>query len=154
MLTLDAIVIWPFHWLVTLPISAFPHSVISAELYPKSYQWISRFDKCVKTVAGNSPKPTTVKGPVALKQILSASVFATTEVDKNDPLGLREGTYVEVWPVDSGSSGRTRGIVVGISVSEIVLVVPAKEDKNKLVHVHFPRIGFRAREVDAIQAKI
>ena len=91
------------------------------------------------------PKPTTLKGADAIKHITCADhAELDTEllVDEKDPLGLQKGEEVEVWPTDSGMRHRDRGMLVGLTGREVVLMVRS-EVGGKEVRIHAPRTNFR-----------
>jgi hypothetical protein len=106
-----------------------------------------RFRKAVKAAQAAVAKPTTLNGDAALQRILDAR-FAEQEstVDEEDPLGLKKGTEVEVWPIDTGVRHRDRGRVVGLTQDEVVLSV-TPEAEGKEIRVHFPRTNFRIEAV-------
>jgi hypothetical protein len=129
---------------------ALPPNLISAKQFPKVFAWIQRFDKTVKAAATKRGKPKTVKGDEAASTV-GASEFAEQEgqVDSEDPLGLKKGDTVEVFPTDSGSNHKDRGLLVALNGKEIV--VESKTREGKTVRVHAPRHGFRVRVVKGSQ---
>jgi len=150
----DIEAVWPFDWLVGLK-GALPCELISEKQFPKVFAWIERFNKAIKAAKASAPKPTTVKGEAALQRITNAR-FADAEVavDEHDPLGLRQGEEVEVWPTDSGFRHRDHGRLVGLTPDEVVLSV-ASQAEQKEVRLHFPRTNFRIKAVkDASVAKL
>lgn len=94
-----------------------------------------------------APKPTALKGDVAAQRIFNAS-YAEKDlgIDQADPLGLQQGTPVEIYPTDSGSRHHDEGRLEGLSEDEAVLSVGSK---GKEVRVHFPRTGFRIKTLTA-----
>jgi len=140
----DIEAVWPFDWLNGLK-GALPRELISEKQYPKVFAWIARFNDALKAAKTQAPKPASLKGNAAAQRILSAS-FAekALKVDNGDPLGLQEGTDVEVFPIDSGSQHRDRGRLVGLTGDEVVLSIQAQGNE---VHVHYPRTGFRIKAV-------
>ena len=104
----------------------------------------------VKEAKSRAPKPTTLKADAATKRIVSAS-FAEEEatVDEQDPLGLKKGQEVEVWPIDSGSKHRDTGALLGLSKEEVVLSVKPEAYGAEL-RLHFPRTNFRIRAVNNV----
>jgi hypothetical protein len=74
--------------------------------------------------------------------------FAEKEsiVDENDPIGLKKGADVEVWPIDTGVRHRDHGRLVGLTRDEVVLSVKS-EAEGKEIRVHFPRTNFRIQAV-------
>jgi len=142
----DIEAIWPFHWLNGMK-DALPPDLISAKLYPKVFSWIGRFDKAIKAARSAAPTPLTLKGDEAFRRIIHAN-FADNDVaiDEQDPLGLKKGEEVEVWPIDTGFTHRDRGLLVGLNQEEVVLAVrPEKEGEE--IRLHFPRTNFRVRAV-------
>ena len=70
-------------------------------------------------------------------------------MDESDPTGLRKGEVVEVWPIDSGSSGRDRGALVGLDWGEVVVEGVVGVGMGVSVRIHAPRHGFRIRRARA-----
>jgi hypothetical protein len=135
--------VWPFHWLTGLK-GAIPSDQISAELYPKVFAWISRFQAAASAAAKSLGKPKTVKGTEAAASIESSD-FAEKigDVDQNDPSGLKRGQQVVVWPIDTGFRNKEKGQLLALSVSEIV--IETKTQNGQTVRVHAPRHGFRVK---------
>lgn len=136
-----SVAVWPFHWLARIK-GALPPNTISSEQYPKVFAWIDRFGKAVSAARSSAPKPATLKGADAVAQINQAE-FSDEEgqVDKNDPLGLKKGQDVEVWPTDSGFKHYDQGKLVALTAKEVVVAGQTKT--NKEIKIHFPRISFR-----------
>lgn len=141
MLTCDDVAaIWVLHWMRDLK-GALPADLINAERFPKVFGWIDRFNEAVNAAKKRNAKPTAVTGEEARERILGARyVDADIGVDEKDPLGFKKGEMVEVWPTDSGSSGRDRGKLVGLDGEEVVITLGQGEEEIRL---HFPRTGFR-----------
>ena len=133
--------VWPFHWLAGVQ-GALPPTIISAKQYPRVFAWIDRFQKAVSTAKSSAPKPTTLKGADAVAQI-TQSAFSDPEgqVDENDPLSLKKGQDVEVWPIDSGFRHHDQGKLVALTTKEVVVTGRTKTSKE--IRVHFPRTNFR-----------
>jgi len=147
------IAIWPFHWLVEME-GALPPSVISQTQFPKVFAWISRFRNALKQAKSSGFKPVAVKGDDVVKYMQSARFVETAgEVDANDPLGLKAGELVEMWPIDSGFTHRDRGILVTLTPNEMVV---AKRTKigDREIYVHMPRWGFRITKVKTEGARL
>ena len=143
--------VWTFDWLNGLK-GALPRELISEKKYPKVFAWIARFNEALKDAKSKAPKPATLKGDTAAERILNAS-FANKDlgVDAADPLGLRQGAEVEVFPIDSGTKHKDRGILIGLTEDEVVL---STKVKGKELRLHFPRTGFRIREVNGGASKL
>ncbi|KAI9843300.1 MAG: hypothetical protein M1837_006515 [Sclerophora amabilis] len=140
----DIEAIWPFQWIVEIK-GALPPSLVSAKIYPKVYAWIGRFNAAISSAKSSAPKPRSLKGAEALKQIVSAGDNGPTlEIDGNDPFHLRMGQNIEVWPIDSGFNHHEQGRLLGLSKDEVVLEAQTKIG-DKTVRVHAPRHGFRIR---------
>lgn len=126
---------------------ALPQNLFSPKQYPKVFAWVDRFSKAVAAAKQVAPKPTTLKGPEAAKRIVQADFADTvTLVDETDPLGLKAGQEVEVWPTDSGFKHRDRGRLVALTSQEVVIATPPKEGGNE-IRVHHPRVGFRIQAI-------
>lgn len=136
--------IWIFDWLNGLK-GALPGELISEKHFPKTYAWIARFNSVLQGAKSQAPKPATLKGDIAAQRIFNAS-YAENDlgVDQMDPLGLQQGASVEVFPMDSGSRHHDRGSLIGLSEDEVVLSVQAE---GQVVHVHYPRTGFRIKSI-------
>ena len=67
-------------------------------------------------------------------------------IDPGDPLQLREGTNVELYPTDGGGfTHKDRGRLIKLTKDEVAISVkPSLGDKE--VHVHAPRWNFRVVE--------
>jgi hypothetical protein len=139
--------IWLFHWISRLP-GALDSDVISPKIFPKTYAWIERFDAAIKKAIKSSPKPTDLKGPAAAQAVLQASYVDIPKVDDPDPLRIKAGEVVEVWPIDSGSSGRDSGKLVGLDRGQIVIEKKC-QDESEDVRLHFPRTIFRVRKLES-----
>jgi hypothetical protein len=148
--------IWPFHWLTTMP-GALPTAIISPTQFPKTFAWISRFDKHTKSAHKSlTPPPASIKGPDAAKRILSsdftdvqlaAESCAGVELGENEPSGLKVGDEVKLSPTDSGASHKDVGKLVWLDGEEIV--IEKKSEEGVPVRIHAPRHGFRVVRSDA-----
>lgn len=137
--------VWPFDWL--LGMKALPEEHFGADVFPKTHAWIKRFGVVVKkAMAAN--KPVTLKGPQALAVVTKAGkgVGESQSFEANDPLGLKQGDEVEVWPIDSGFGHKDRGRLVVLTRDEIAVEVKTKEGGHP-IRVHMPRWGFRVQKV-------
>ena len=133
---------------------ALPPAIISAKQYPKVFAWIDRFSKAVSTAKSSSPKPTTLKGAEAIKHITQADYVDTLQsVDHNEPLGLKQGQEIEVWPLDSGFRHHDRGRLVALTSKEVVVASPTKIG-GKEIRIHCPRTNFRIQVVGEAGARL
>lgn len=121
--------------------------MISPKIFPKTYAWIERFDTAIKKAIKANPKPTDLKGPAAAQAVLQASYADNPKVDDPDPLRIKAGEVVEVWPTDSGSSGRDSGKLVGLDREQVVIEKKC-QDESKDVRLHFPRTIFRVWKLE------
>ncbi len=145
--------IWPFHWLVELK-GALPPSLISEKQFPKVFAYLDRFSKAMSAAKSSSPKPVTLKGADAVK-FVSQAEFAEPEgqVDDSDPLALKKGEDVEVWPIDTGFKHHDRGRLVALTLKESVVTVQTKVG-GKEIRIHHPRTNFRIQAASTPEAKL
>ncbi|KAF1945713.1 hypothetical protein EJ02DRAFT_500660 [Clathrospora elynae] len=139
----DIEAIWPFDFLTDMHL---PPDLISPKQYPKVYAWLARYRAAREQASNLVPKPTVLDGQAAANCILGSELAETSNsVDEQDPLGLKQGVEVEVYPADWGSEYRDRGRLVGLSVDEVVIAVESKGEGK--IWVHAPRTGFKIKEV-------
>jgi glutathione S-transferase len=140
MLTRTAI--WPFHWLADLP-GALPKSVISPIQYPKVFGWIERFRTALAQAKASAPKQVKVTGEEVVKYMQTAKFAESVgEVAANDPLGLKPGDEIEVFPIESGFQNRDRGTLLTLTPNEVV-VGKKMNVGGSPIRVHYQRWGFR-----------
>lgn len=125
---------------------ALPSDQISAQQYPRTFAWITRFDKTISAISKRLGKPKTVKGDEAAK-LIAASDFVEAEGNvEDDPTKLKKGQRIEVWPTDSGFKNKDCGPLVALTTSEVVI---GKTTKNgEKIRLHAPRHGFRVKALD------
>jgi hypothetical protein len=131
----DIDAVWPFKWLLmeltmkdSLPVEHF-----GAERYPKVYAWVARFVAETENKRKKLGKATKLNGKTMAERTLSASSREGVSFIDNDPLSLRKGDDVEVFPSDYGHMGRSTGALIGLATYEVVV------RKSKGLHLHFPR---------------
>ena len=109
---------------------------------------MARFREKIRAARAAMPKPETVSGADTLAR-LQAAGYAEQDgsVDETDPLKLRRGQAVIVWPTDSGSNCRDTGRLVGLSLNEVVVQRRTADGRSE-VRLHFPRINFRIVAAD------
>lgn len=144
----DVEAVWVFDWL--LDMKTLPSDLISADFFPKTYAWIHRFREALRTARSRNSKPVNLAGSDAVAHVASASFNATEAlaVVPVDPLRLKEGDEVEVWPIDSGSRHRDRGRLINLTHDKVVIEVE-NGIGEKMVRVHAPRWGFRIAKAGA-----
>ena len=123
-----------------------PSPVVSEERFPKVYAWISRFRAALDQVASSAPKTVSLKGDEAVTCITGSRLDeAQGGVDSDDPLGLAEGSEVELYPTDWGSEHRDAGQLVALTQDEVTVAARSKEGAE--LRIHAPRTGFRVTEI-------
>lgn len=125
-----------------------PESVISKTQFPKVFAWIARFKHAIEAAREAGPKAVKVKGSEVLEYITGKAKFAESigEVDANDPLGLKAGDEVEIWPHDSGFSHKDRGRLVTLTPNEVV--ISKKIGREGEIRLHAPRWGFSISKIE------
>lgn len=129
-----------------------PSHVVSEEKFPKVYGWVSRFQTAVDSSASTTPKPRVMTGDEAVSYVESfrdEEGTAQEVVDEDDPQGFAQGTHVEVYPTDWGSSHRDSGRLVALAPDEVTIRV---EEGAEGLRIHAPRTGFRVSRVTAAGA--
>lgn len=136
--------VWVFHWLVGFGPGGLA-KVVTKEEFPRVWSWVERFDQEMKRLRG------VVKvGKVGLAEVeegIRKGGFVEESqggVDERDPLGLKVGEEVEVWPIDSGFKQKDRAKLVKLSRDEVV--IEKKTNKGEAIKIHAPRWGFRIQK--------
>jgi glutathione S-transferase len=138
---------WLFDWIVNdaymrdaLKVEG---DTISEKTYPRTFAWIKRMRETVQKVQDKYGKPAECSAEETIQKILAAGFFEKDgEMDEKDPLKLRKGQVVEIWPIDSGFNHHDRGELVSIGVNEVVIASKPKVGDGVL-RLHFPRTNFR-----------
>ncbi len=151
----DIHAIWTFHWALDERMHMVEHleqDVIGAKQYPKTFAYVDRFRRAIATKQEQNGMPEVLSAEETIKRILESDFFEPEgTVDDRDPLKLKRGQTVEVWPVDSGFTHRDKGELVAIGVKEVVISSPPKGGEGRL-RLHFPRVNFRIQA--AAEAKL
>lgn len=135
---------------------ALPPPLISPKQFPKTFAWISRFDKLVKSAQKSLVSPSSLAGPDAAKRILSSDFVdakiaagsgAGVKMGEDEPSGLKVGDEVRLSPTDSGASHKDVGKLVWLDEEEIV--IEKKSENAVFVRIHAPRHGFKVVRADA-----
>ncbi|KAF3035405.1 hypothetical protein E8E12_001386 [Didymella heteroderae] len=145
----DIDAVWPFEWLVVDRgmKGALPDKHFGADKYPKTHAWIQRVMNRVNASKENAAKPISLDGKTMSAQVLNTkSSPEPLSFDVNDPLGFEQGENVEIYPSDYGQAHKDRGILIGLTVSEVVI------RNSKGLHLHFPRWNFRIVKVSTLKA--
>jgi glutathione S-transferase len=132
-------------WIVVNPMmeGVTPKDFISEKLFPRTYAWVYRFKRSVGDAEAQAPTPTALSGSEAFDKITSTPKTGLTgDISDTDPLNLKIGQMVEVWPTDWASNHKDRGELVMLAVSEVCI-------RNvQGILVHFPRWNFRIQKVE------
>lgn len=133
-------------------------SIFNEQRHPGLMKWFCNFEKYLAKLASTETKDpdwsTVVRVLRAVPdiseelQLLPTPNKAHSEVDVN--AGLRKGTMVSIYPDETGRFDPTIGELLAASPEEFVIKPMALEKPAELdVRVHFPRLAFVARPVDA-----
>lgn len=105
--------------------------------------------KEVEQAKSRAPQPVRLEGSDAVSAILSSDFSdKSPSVDSNDPIELKAGTAVEVYPTDGGGhhdKDRDRGSLIKLTKDEVAISVRSNQG-DKEVHIHAPRWNFKIRE--------
>ncbi len=130
---------WIFDWLFLLP-GAYDESFFNKKNYPKTIAWRDRYNEAIAAAKEKAPKPTELDGKDAVAKILSSPYTDNVKVEA-DPIGLKEGQNVEMYPVDTGFDRKDSGKLVGLTSSEAVVEARSNEG-GKDIRIHYPRWNF------------
>ncbi|CAO2657780.1 Nn.00g039060.m01.CDS01 [Neocucurbitaria sp. VM-36] len=140
----DIDAVWPFEWLIVdrYMRECLPEASFNAKIYPKTYGWVKRFMDFVEKKKATHPKPATLDGGAMSQRVLRA----TSSVDyiasvEDDPLDVKSGDEVEVFPSDYGQMGKSAGTLIGLTTDEVVI------RNTKGLHLHFPRWNFSIKKI-------
>ncbi|EME45806.1 hypothetical protein DOTSEDRAFT_71486 [Dothistroma septosporum NZE10] len=124
-----------------------PEEYFSSKQYPLVHQWRSRYREELDAAKGRAAKPMSLQGPDAVK-LISASAFTDRDmvVDAADPLRLKAGTTVELFPTDGGGfTHKDQGSLVKLSKDEIAISVQSQAGVE--MRLHAPRWRFKVKEI-------
>lgn len=145
----DINAVWPLHWMDEL--GSLPAKLFGPGKYPKTNAWVARFKdalaKAKKTADPAAIKPVTLSGD-AVYDFVTRAPKAKTVVEAEDPLPLKAGQKVVVFPLDTGSKHKDTGRLVGLTKYEVAIAVPTGKDSKKEVFLHAPRTGYRIMPAD------
>jgi hypothetical protein len=123
-----------------------PSHVVSEQRFPKVYAWISRFRAALEEAGSSAPTTVQLDGNEAVDFIISSSLEeAQGGVNSDDPLGLEQGTEVEMYPTDWGSEHRDAGQLVALTQDEVTVAARSRDAAE--LRIHAPRTGFRVTEI-------
>ncbi|KAF2438467.1 hypothetical protein P171DRAFT_331058, partial [Karstenula rhodostoma CBS 690.94] len=134
------VTIWPVDWATSMNM---PSHVVSEELFPKVYAWISRFQHVLEDAASAGPKLVIVNGDEAvsyMKNIRGSQEARPDDVvDKKDPRAVECGTFVEIYPSDRGSEHGDAGRLVALAPDSVTIMAEGALG----LRIHAPRTGFK-----------
>lgn len=128
---------------------ALPKDVISPVQFPKVFSWIQRFRDALQQAKASAPKQVKVTGEEVVAYMQGAK-FAESigEVAANDPLQLKAGDEVEVFPIETGFSHRDRGTLLTLTPNEVVVGKKMNAGGGP-IRVHYQRWGFRVIKISS-----
>lgn len=142
----DIHAIWTFDWTLQMSLGmedALEKEVISKSAYPKVYAWVDRFRKAYKEALKKNGKPNVLSSQQTIDKILASDFFEKEGiVDESDPVKVKKGQQVEIWPTDSGSNHHDKGELVALGAREVVIAAKPNAG-NGTVRLHFPRETFK-----------
>ncbi|KAF1947163.1 hypothetical protein EJ02DRAFT_392147 [Clathrospora elynae] len=140
----DIDAVWPFEWLLMdrAMTGSLPEANFGEKTYPKVHAWVRRFMAQVQRKKKEAVKATALDGETMASRTLGASSSPENVVFINDdPLSLKQGDEVEVFPSDYRNMGKSAGALMGLTTTELVI------RNKKGLHLHFPRWNFSAKKV-------
>jgi hypothetical protein len=118
--------------------------VITEREFPRVWAWLGRYIDFVAKVREKDGRAETISDEDAVRQILGSELEGDGgEVDGKDPLGLRKGERVEMWPTDSGMNHHDKGRLVSLSVDEVVVESEVPGEGRGVLRIHYPRTNFK-----------
>ncbi|KAK5685235.1 hypothetical protein LTS10_003312 [Elasticomyces elasticus] len=142
---------WSFAWILSdlQP----PPKYFSKAIYPEVYAWCERFQAAVQSAQARAPKVVSLKGSEAVPYLLGRPLAELDPiVEPDDPLHLRRGALVDLYPTDGGGfTHQDRGTLVKLTKDEVAIEVHAPT--GDAIYIHAPRWSFRIEEV-ASRAKL
>lgn len=98
-------------WIVTNPLmDGMLPEILHEKHFPKAWAWVHRFKQAAKDAESKAPMPTTLDGKEVYEKITSAPPTPTHgDISETDPLNLRVGQTIEVYPTDWASNHVDRG---------------------------------------------
>lgn len=143
--------LWPLDWFISDLQPSKEH--FSEAIYPGVYAWRTRFRSAIASAKDQTQKAVRVKGEQATS-LVTSSKFTDHDlvIDANDPLKLKEGTIVELFPLDSGHTHQDRGRLIKLTKDEVAIALQSKSGVE--VHVHAPRWQFRVKAINGGDARL
>lgn len=137
---------WLFDWasgLASLKQEGELGGLFTEETYPNVFAWLARYKDAVAKAHEKNGRAKTVSIEDTIETVLNSD-FAENErdVDPSDPLQLRKGQLVEMWPTDSGMNHHDTGKLVSIGANEVCVESEVSGGKGHL-RIHYPRTNFK-----------
>ncbi|OAP64723.1 hypothetical protein AYL99_00695 [Fonsecaea erecta] len=142
--------IWTFDWTLQPRMHMLEYlekDVISEQLFPRTFAYVDRFRKAIARKQEQHGMPEELSDADTIQKILASDFFEPEgTVDPADPLRLKKGQMVEIFPVESGFTHHDKGELVSIGVKEVVIASKPTVGEGRL-RLHFPRVNFRIQPV-------
>ncbi|KAF2106450.1 hypothetical protein BDV96DRAFT_590965 [Lophiotrema nucula] len=140
----DIDAVWPFEWVVADKWMAEALPKEYEQRFPRVYAYVRRFLEAANEGRKRIAKPTTFDRKTVEKHVLEAKEpLGDLEVIEDDPLKLKNGDEVDVYPSDYGMSHKDRGSLIGLTISTVTI------RNSKGLNLHFPRWNFRVEKVQS-----
>jgi hypothetical protein len=123
--------------------------IINAEHYPRTFAYVERFRQAIKARQEHIGLPEKLSADEAIARILDSGLYEQPHpgVDPKDPLRLKKGQAVEIFPIDSGFTHHDKGELASIGVKEVAIFTRPNEGEG-ILRLHFPRVNFRIQPTE------
>lgn len=143
--------IWTFHWATSKNVGLWEalekDNVINEQQFPKTFAYVERFSKTLAKKQEENGEPKRLSDDETIKMILDSDFFESEgDIDERDPLKLKKGQTVEIWPVESGFNHHDKGELLSITVNEVVIASKPQQGDG-LLRIHYPRTNIRISPV-------
>lgn len=130
---------WILDWLFQLP-NAYDDVFFNKTKYPKTIEWRERYNAAIAKAKEDAPTPPELEGKDAVAKILKSPLTASPMVQA-DPIGMKEGEDVIMYPIDTGYNSKDSGKLVGLTAHEAVVSTKDKSGEHE-IRIHYPRWNF------------
>lgn len=121
--------------------NAMPEDFFGTKRYPKTRAWITRYDAAIEKAKDAAPKPEEVDGPDAVDIVLASQAREEGLQVNDDPLRLKKGDHVEMWPIDTGYCRKDSGQLIKLTSIEVAIAADS-ERSGEQVQIHYPRWNY------------
>jgi glutathione S-transferase len=146
----DVHVAWNLDWavgLAGLKQEGEMGELFTKEQFPKVWAWLDRYKTFISKIHEKDGRAPTISVDETEKLVLGSEFGEPEgEVDPLDPLQLKKGELVEMFPTDSGMNHHDKGELVAIGVNEVVVKSEVPGGKGHL-RIHYPRTNFKIQQV-------